>query len=1631
MHRAMATLVGACCLVALLILAVSTPPALAQEVLLDPGAGAEVKLLPTVAGTSPTTAKPTIQVLREDEEELDLEFELPALLQSDLKANGVAYDMLAIEDGGFEGADGSPMIPTFTRLIQIPDRQGVRITVTGVDKSEIPGFRLAPMQPDEPGAFTADPQAYLASGYPATATVSAGEPAVMRDLRVVPLTFRPVRYDAAAGKVELASRIRVHVTFAGEDLRNVQETHPAVIARSFDQLYRSLVVNYDGPRDGQRVGNGKYVIVCPNNSTVITKLAPLVNWRTRRGFEVYVATTAETGTTASQIQTWLRNAYNTWPNPPEYITMVGDPNSYASVYVATGSGSGQETDFVYAMLSGSDILPEAHVGRISAWDTDDLDVYVAKMVGYESAPYMTDTSWFTRGCVVGDPEDSGYTCVQIAQWCDLRLRGNGYTQVDAIYQSPWVTQMLTALNRGDTIFMYRGYWGMSGFDPSDVFAVNNPNKPNFSSQITCGTGSYYQDDPSITEAWIRSGSVATPKGGIGAIGAAGLGTHTRYNNCATYGIWGGVLNEKIYHMGAALTRGKLELYLNYYAGDSGAAWNFTYWINLMGDAAGEVWTGVPQTINVSHPASLALGANAVTVTVTKSTGLPLAGADVCLYLSGQTQVVGQTDAAGTVELPVDVTTAGSLLVTVTKHNYYPYQGSISFAQETRFVGYNAHTIDDDGSGGSSGNDDGVVNPNETLEIAVQAKNFGTLAISGITGTLSCADPYVTISDASESFPNLASNATGWSLEDFDLTISGAAPNGHIVLCDLDVTSSSYTWRSVIEIPVVAAEFAYDAVTLSGVGTTFDPGETGEISVRIRNNGGATGLAPSAQLVSHSPWVTVNDAQGTYGNIAIGATGENTGDRFGLSAAAGAYPGHLAALSLYLEFSSGARDTVDFGFTVGVRTTTSPTGPDNYGYYAFDNTDTGYPEAPTYSWVEIDPRYGGSGTDVGLTDEGDEQGDSQQLTLPFSFKYYDKNFGGITVCSDGWIAMGGTTLSNYNNWTIPCAGAPPNLIAPAWSALHQSGENQVYYWSDTAQHRYIVQWSRMINDDSGANENFEVILYDPAYYPTATGDGIIVFQYQDFDIGGSLHMYWTTGIQNADCNDGVLYSYFNMYNAGAATIPTGGGRAIKFMPVEITPMGTLSGYVRNASSGGAGIFHADVQVLGRETFSTAVNGSYSGSIEAGMYTVIASHPSFAADTALAVEIIEDETTTLNFSLVDVVAPEFSTTPHSNTSDSVGPYVISTQITEYSAFEELALTYNAAGAGWVTVPLSNLGDDIYSAEIPGQAYGSMIKYYLHARDTGGNAASDPAGAPAETYSFWVVAPIFEDGMEAGAGEWSHYIVTATYRDQWHQSTARNHTAGGSWSWKFGDTGTGVYLNMCDGALQTEAFNLDGGETALKFWHWMQGETSTSYPTQCYDGGLLEISVNGGAWTQMTPVSGGYNYTIRTGAGPGPFPAGTPVWSGSYDWMQSEFDLTGISGSVRLRFRFGSDGSVGLEGWYVDDIEVLPTNPGASETPVLEPSPTHLALYQNAPNPFGRATASTTIGFDLPQPAPVRLAILDVSGRLIETLVDETLPAGRHHVGWGGEDTQGHRVDNGVYFYILKAGDAQLSRRMLILR
>jgi hypothetical protein len=94
----------------------------------------------------------------------------------------------------------------------------------------------------------------------------------------------------------------------------------------------------------------------------------------------------------------------------------------------------------------------------------------------------------------------------------------------------------------------------------------------------------------------------------------------------------------------------------------------------------------------------------------------------------------------------------------------------------------------------------------------------------------------------------------------------------------------------------------------------------------------------------------------------------------------------------------------------------------------------------------------------------------------------------------------------------------------------------------------------------------------------------------------------------------------------------------------------------------------------------------------------------------------------------------------------------------------------------------------------------------------------------------------------------------------------------------------------------------------------------------------------------------------------------------------------------------------------------------------------LVQSEPeasSSFNVQASGSQLSFQLPHDSQVSIHVYDLAGRLVRTLADQTMPAGRHEAVWDGLNNQGNRVLSGVYLYRVEAGEMQKSGKIVVTR
>ncbi|MBK7669822.1 MAG: carboxypeptidase regulatory-like domain-containing protein [bacterium] len=1415
------------------------------------------------AGAGPDNGEASWALTAGDAARISVTLQVPAPTVREAELLGETFAEISLPGTEAAGVPGQPALPVLGRFVAVPAGMTVRLVAARAPEQVLDGaWRPLPAQPvsaaDAPATWD---RAWYAQKAAATRAPLAevGEPAVMHGVRVVPVTVRPVSWNRATGQVAWTPSVEL-------DLELVPATDAAAPVRadrplpaSFVTLLEQSVLGFD-KASATTVPLGTWVCIAPNDPAVLTAVEPLVAWRARQGYNVVSVTTAETGTSTTAIKAWLQNQYNTLSIPLEMVCLVGDANGTVATATWSESLSGYngEGDHPYTQLDGTDILPDVHIGRLSASSAAELTTIVNKIVGYESSPWLTnDTNWFRRAGLTGDPSTSGYSCIWTNQWVKDQLLHLNYATIDTFWSGNFATLMTANVSAGESIFTYRGYYGMSGLTTGHISTMSNGQKLPYAIIMTCGTGSFAQDANCRSEAFLRRAN----GGAVAAIGTATIGTHTRYNNCIFAGVADGVLNTGDQRTGPSLSHGKLNMYLNYNANEASEVAIWSTWNNLMGDPATSIWTAVPIDLAVTAPAALDDNANALPALVTAG-GSPVEGALVALYRKGVISVSALTGADGRVVLPVSGLVDGTYQLTVTGTNLKPWLGVATVGPQAVSLAPGALIVDDDASGASQGDGDGLAEPGETVELMIGLANGGTGTATGVTAQLSSPDALAVVAQAAAGYGSILSGATGVQDAPFVLQIDAGMRGGNGVPLQLVGTAAGIDYTGLVDFKVNGPALTLTASLLGGVGGTLNPGQTGTLRITVRNDGNAATAGATAVLSSTDPWVTAADTDGTLPAIAVGGLGDNSGNLFSLQVSSDCLPGHLTVLNVDVTFAEGGKAQVAVPVTFGTRTVTDPVGPDAGGYYAFDNGDLGYGQAPVYEWVEIDPALGGPGQSVGLTDFAIYSDDTRVVDLPFPFTYYGRDFSKISICSNGWLAMGATYQRHYRNRALPAVEAPEDMVCVYWDELYAvSGDGGVFTWYDAVNHRFIIEWRRMRNEVGQAIETFQAALYDPAHQ---AGDGLILMQYQTVNQVDSLEGYSTVGIQSISQDSALQYSYWNAYSGGAAALAA--GRAIMFRTYAPQAMGAVAGNVTNASAGGAPITGATVSILGSGRNAITSGGLFERSVPIGTWDVAVSHPSFAPDTTYGVVISEGATSTVDFALVDVAGPAFTgTAVPASTSDTEGPYVVTTNVTDFSGVASMRFFYTSSTTGGpFELPLTTTGQpDQFQAAIPGQAAGTRVQFWLEGADVVGNLSLEPTGGPFAPHGF-VVATVTDlvsadmetaagwtggaPGDNATSGTWTRVDPNAVYLDTEQVQPEDDHSPAGTICWVTGDDPAGSAQGAAD---------VDGGTTTLlspvfdvsqlsglevRFWRWFTNDTGNS-PGQ--DNWIVQGSFDGGAW------------------------------------------------------------------------------------------------------------------------------------------------------------------------------------------
>jgi len=1050
--------------------------------------------------------------------------------------NGIEYLKLEISGLGITGKPGEPELPTFTELINLPETGNYVLKKIDFDFDEIfLDHKIIPFgwEDNAPINF----EFYDNNDWFPKKIVNISKPNIMRGTRFSQISIAAVQYNPALNKIRILKNIK-----AESEIDLSKNENPVSNNRNSNiKPFSNILIEKSTRSETPSNINGNYLFITPDNC--VSYLQPLLRHKEKLGYKTTLVTLTETGSSNTSIKNYIQNAYDYWEYPPENVILIGDVDGtiiLPSYYVEGYWTPWDVTDHPYTLLEGDDYFPDIMLGRIPVRSLTQLATVVNKIISYESEPYPGD--WIKHSLMCGVVVTSWYyySARETVMAVRDKLLNFGYTYVDTLISPYQVgqSQLEYKINQGHTFVNYRGFgdfhywWG----EPNPMFDLNNINNltngymlPMVTS-IVCGGGNFASTDyPSaFGETWLIAGSPSVPKGAIGFIGPSELNTKVPFNNAMDMGIYQGITQENLFKCGEMLLRGKMELYQNFpHCHEWGDATNsdqfYFYVYNLLGDPGLSIWTDTPKEVSMNFTDEMIDGENFVNVDISISEP-DKSGFIIAVTNSDSLITVGFTDENGEVNIPLDLT-IGDYEITASKYGYIPETDILSVVDGNIVSLYNYTFMDSIISG-------------EIVDLEVIIKNLGEFTTTNIHAVLTSNSNYLQIISGNVNIELLGAGDS--EICEFQFQIGEEWRNGQILELFLNIDYEFENRENkvfirdeeeifLIPVEINAAELVLVDFIVNNPDSCLIQNNTEEVYIEFQNCGNYETGDFSANLITLNDKTEILISNRNYSNIPVGTYGTNT-NYFQISVG-DVLDGEQALfrLEIYnIEISTiTILQEIEFSIPIGVIDESSPTFCE-YGYYAIESNDSGNFYPPVYNWIEIetigDQITGGHATEDGFI---------KTIDLPFDFQYFGTSYDMISVCSNGYLCMGETDLMFHRNRTIPSGSGAPAMIAPFWDDLNNGN---IYRFYNEDENYFIIEWSDFQNVyNPYYDETFEVILYDPEFYPTPTGDGEILFQYNEINNIDQGDNYATVGIENEAQTQGLLMTFANNYAPTAQTL----------------------------------------------------------------------------------------------------------------------------------------------------------------------------------------------------------------------------------------------------------------------------------------------------------------------------------------------------------------------------------------------------------------------------------------------------------------------------------------------------------------
>jgi len=656
------------------------------------------------------------------ETHVDVSLRLDHLNIDDVNVGGTLYQRVSVAGVTLPNDEGAPDLPSFGRLIAVPNGATPTLEIVSLKSAVIRDVNVlpAPAVPldanDSPLIYVRDEAVYsIDAHYPEQPARLSGSMS-LRGVSAVMLGITPFQYNPVSKELVVHTEIDVRVTFEGGDGTFGEDR---LRSRYWEPVLAANLANYESLPEVEfgtpdtRDTDYEYVIIVPDDPVYVAWGDSLARFRRDQGVDAGVVTLSETGATAASIEAWIDTAYAS-PTPPAAVLLLADhvPDGETTGITSPVYDNYCVSDNIYGDTDG-DHLPEIVMARMTA-DIWSIEALVRKAIDYERDPPMNPDFYGEPVLACAWQDDRWYqVCTEVVYGYLANVRGKtpvreyaiysgtpgtywssdantymlenyfgpdglGYLPVDSSHLTDWggdAARLNADINSGAFMVHHRGHaneraWGKPSYHIDDLAGLTNDDH-SFLFSVNCSNGKFDYWNDSFVEVFHRM-----EHGALGAIAASEF-SFSFVNDAFLFGVYdemwpdfdpGYPASSRFNDSEGELRPAFANASGKHYLAASGWPSNpelkeVTYHLyHAHCDAFTRLYSEVPQPLTVEHQAGLAVGDTAFSFSAD-------AGAIVALTIDGD--IVGVAEATGA---PADMaitppTATGSAKLTVTKANH--------------------------------------------------------------------------------------------------------------------------------------------------------------------------------------------------------------------------------------------------------------------------------------------------------------------------------------------------------------------------------------------------------------------------------------------------------------------------------------------------------------------------------------------------------------------------------------------------------------------------------------------------------------------------------------------------------------------------------------------------------------------------------------------------------------------------------------------------------------------------------------------------------------------------------------------------------------------------------------------------